>query len=60
MTTMIFTYEFKDGSLIELTGSKAKYWSGFGLPDFEGDLNGFALQFPDHIQVLLDKKIVRK
>ena len=49
---MILTYEFKDGAYLE-EDSIVKFWLGFGLHDFEGDWEGFANCYPDHMRHLL-------
>jgi hypothetical protein len=53
-------YDFKDGAYAEITGSSIKYWDGFGLPDYEGGLEGFETMYPLQLAELLKKKIIRK
>lgn len=37
---MILEVSLKNGGLVELTGSTAKYWEGEGLPTYEGAIEG--------------------
>ena len=52
-------YTFYDGAYIEIDGNRVKYWIMEGLPDFEGDLDGFAKTFPLHMEVLFKSGLVR-
>lgn len=52
-------YTFYDGSCIEIDGKQVKYWIMEGLPDFEGDLDGFAKALPLHMEVLFKSGLVR-
>ena len=52
-------YTFDDGSCVELDGNVVKFWVGYGLPDFEGDMDGFAKCFPNHLEVLINKRVIR-
>jgi hypothetical protein len=56
---MIFDYEFPDNSCAELCGDNIKFWQGTGLPDFEGSLDGFKMEFPKYFKHLLDNNIVK-
>lgn len=60
MTGFILNYDFKDNSAIQVEAGIVKYWEGFGLPVFEGDLEGFDRCYPKHMQELIAKKIVIK
>jgi hypothetical protein len=56
---MILEYEFADGSYAELSGDNIKFWLGYGLPDYEGSLIGFELEFPEYFQQLVTNKAIR-
>ena len=59
MAYMILEYEFKDRAFAELSGPNIKFWSGEGLPVYEGGLEGFELVYPIYFAELLNKKVVR-
>ena len=50
---MILNVELSNNGFAELCGPNIKYYSGFGLPDFEGPLDGFALEFPAVMEELI-------
>jgi hypothetical protein len=56
---MTLEYTFKDNSYAELCGDNIKFWQGTGLPDYEGSLAGFELEFPKHFQQLLINKAIK-
>ena len=59
MGYMILEYTFKDNAFAELSGSNIKFWSGEGLPVYEGGLEGFESEYPKYFQELLTKKVIR-
>ena len=59
MGRMTLCHTFDDNAYIELTGSDAKFWEGEGIPAYEGGLDGFAECYPAHMQIMIDKKIVK-
>ena len=57
----------KDDGMVELTGhdgitslTNVKYWEGYGLPSFEGPLEGFEKEYPEVIQELVERKVLKK
>lgn len=61
MAGFVIGYEFKrSNSYIEIDNGNVKFWLGEGLPDFEGDLEGFNTMFPEFMQELINRKIVKK
>lgn len=52
---MTIEIEIENG-LVQLIGSNCKYWHGYGLPDYEGPIDGL----PDKvIQTLLQLKVIK-
>ena len=60
MARMILEVEFKGGGFAELCGPDIKYWSGQGLPDYEGGLDGFAECYPMEWAELLRRRLVKR
>jgi hypothetical protein len=59
MGYMTVEYTFADNAFAELSGQNIKFWSQWGLPDYEGSLEGFKTQYPKHFQLLLDNKVIK-
>lgn len=60
MGFMTLSYTFGDNAYVELTGSNAKFWEGEGLPAYEGGLDGFSECYPDRMEELINKKLVKR
>jgi hypothetical protein len=60
MAAMTLCYETKDGGLVELTGTFMKYWRGTGLPDYEGDIEGFQEVFPGVFKEMLKAGVIKR
>lgn len=58
MAGIILEFTFLDGGLIVLEGKNVKFWKGMGLPDFEGDFEGFAIVYPEKTLELLRAKVI--
>ena len=50
--TLIVTVELSNNVAVELTGANCKVWLGYGLPDYEGPIDGLVEAFPDILQEL--------
>jgi hypothetical protein len=59
MPYMILEYEFKDTAFAELSGPNIKFWSGEGLPLYEGGFEGFEALHPAYFTELLAKKLIK-
>lgn len=59
MGYMILEYTFRDNAFAELSGPNIKFWSGEGLPVYEGGLEGFETSYASYFQELLAKKVIR-
>ena len=59
MAGFILDFTFPDGSAVEIDGNKVKYWILYGLPDYEGSIEGFAETFPKHMEVLIANRVIR-
>ena len=59
MGYMILEYEFKDNAFAELSGPNIKFWSGEGLPVYEGGLEGFEVEYPKYFSELIKRKIIK-
>lgn len=57
---LTFTLNLSNDGYIELTGDSAKYWEGYGLPTFEGNLEGLSVAHPLVMQELIDRGIILK
>jgi hypothetical protein len=44
---------------VEITGDNWKVWKGFGLPEYEGCSEGAAKVFPELIEHLLAKGVIK-
>lgn len=60
MATFTFNLELKNNGYIELSGQRVKYWSGEGLPVFEGNLDGLNEAYPGVIQELIDQGVIQR
>ena len=60
MAYMTICHTFPDNAYIELTGPDAKYWEGEGLPAYEGGLDGFQECYPERMEVLISKQLVKR
>lgn len=56
---MIIEYTFKDNAFAEVSGSSIKFWENTGLPNYEGSLDGFMLEYTHYMQELINNKVVR-
>ena len=53
---MLLDVELSGGGVVELCGTRVKYWAGCGLPDYEGEIEGL----PDMVlSELLERGVVR-
>lgn len=59
MSALILEVDVKHGGCVELCESKVKYWKSWGLPDFEGTLDGLLLEYPEVIAELVARKIIK-
>lgn len=59
MASFILEFTFKDNAFAEIQGQRVKYWTSEGLPDFEGDLDTFAMMYPEKLEELLANKIFK-
>ena len=50
--TLIVTVELSNNVAVELTGANCKVWLGYGLPDYEGPIDGLAEALPDVLREL--------
>ena len=50
--SMIVTVELPNNIAVELSGANCKVWLGYGLPDYEGPIDGLAEALPDILQEL--------
>jgi hypothetical protein len=50
--SMIVTVELPNNIAVELTGANCKVWLGYGLPDYEGPIDGLAEALPDVLREL--------
>jgi len=41
--------DLPDGGAVLLKGKSAKYWKGFGLPDYEGAIEGLPSEVIDYL-----------
>ena len=57
--SMIVTVELSNNVAVELTGANCKVWLGYGLPDYEGPINGLAEALPDILQELQDGGFIK-
>lgn len=61
MAGFTLEFTFSDDSLLAMdTPQSVRYWVWEGLPDYEGDLEGFEKTYPKHMQELLDSGIIVK
>ena len=61
MAKFTFSYTFVDGSFLEEQDDGSyKYWEAYGLPNYEGPLDGFAEKYPELMLHLVDRKIFRE
>lgn len=60
MAAMTLCYETKAGGLVELTGTRMKYWRGTGLPDFEGDIETFGQICPYIVEEMLEAGVIKR
>lgn len=58
MAYMILEFTFEDNAFAEISGPNIKFWSGEGLPVYEGALEGFHTLFPEHMLELIHNKAV--
>ena len=57
---MTFTYDFRDGSYFEIEGKQVRFWLGEGLPNYKGELDGFAELYPIYVKELVTKGFLRE
>jgi len=43
---------------VELTGPRAKVWVNEGLPEYEGDIDGIQVKYPDLWTHLIEKSFI--
>ena len=60
MASFRVEYTFDDEAGVEINNSGIKFWKGTGLPDFEGDLECFALEYPKYMNILVKQRIILK
>lgn len=59
MTGFILEVDLPDGDAVCIDGDNVKYWAGFGLPTYEGGMEGFATLYPQVIEYLLKRRLIR-
>lgn len=50
---MVLEVQLENNGFAELCGKRIKYWSGEGLPTFEGELDEFAVAYPVALEELV-------
>ena len=60
MSNFILEYGTKAGGLVVIEAASVKYWAGTGLPTYEGDSEGFEKLYPEVVEEMLARKIIRR
>ena len=54
------SYTFTDNSYVQIVGQSVKYWQGYGLPDYDGCLDGFAELHPTYVLALVQARVLKQ
>lgn len=60
MSGFILEYETKAGGLVVMEGDSMKYWAGTGLPTYEGGSEGFEELYPEVVEEMVARKIIKR
>lgn len=59
MAQMVMTAPVGDNAQVELTGDNCKLWLGYGLPDYEGPIDGLEQAHPEIFKEMLERKLIK-
>ena len=60
MSAMIMEVQLDGNACVELCGMNAKLWVGYGLPVYEGDLEGMSQAYPEQFNQLLKRGLIKR